>query len=58
VNNTNEFVDIKLELIPNYELESLILQHGEKIVILEPMHLKEKIQDRIQQLIKKYKCAE
>ena len=52
------YVDIKLELIPNYELESLILQHGEKITVLEPSTLSNKIQDRIQQLIKKYKCAE
>jgi predicted DNA-binding transcriptional regulator YafY len=58
VDKTDEFVDIKLELIPNYEFESLILQHGEKIVVLEPKHLKEKIQDRIQQLIKKYNCAD
>ncbi|WP_288955345.1 WYL domain-containing protein [uncultured Polaribacter sp.] len=58
VNKTDEFVDIKLELIPNYEFESLILQYGEKIVVLEPKHLKEKIQDRIKQLIKKYNCAD
>jgi predicted DNA-binding transcriptional regulator YafY len=58
VDKTDEFVDIKLDLIPNYEFESLILQHGEKMVVLEPKHLKEKFQNRIQQLIKKYNCAD
>ena len=57
MNKTDDFTDIKLELIPNYELESLILQHGEKITVLEPETLSNKIQDRIQQLIKKYNCA-
>ena len=58
MNKTDDFTDIKLELIPNYELESLILQHGEKITVLEPATLSNKIQDRIQQLIKKYNCAD
>lgn len=48
---------ISLELIPNYELESIILLHGEKIQVLEPVELKLKIQDRITQLIKKYNRA-
>ena len=51
------YVDIKLELIPNYELESLILQHGEKVKVLEPVELSNKIQDRIKELIKKYNSA-
>lgn len=51
------YVDIKLELIPNYELESLILQHGEKVKVLEPLELSNKIQDRIKELIKKYNSA-
>lgn len=58
VAKTTDYTDIRLELIPNYELESLILQHGEKVTVLEPRNLSDKIQDRIQQLIKKYKCAE
>lgn len=57
-NNLEEHVDIELELIPNYELESLILQHGEKILVLEPLELKTKIQDRIAKLIKKYNSAD
>lgn len=55
---TEDYVDIKLELIPNYELESLILQHGEKICVLEPIDLKVKIQERIRQLINKYNSAD
>lgn len=41
------FVDISLELISNYELESLILQFGEKIEVLEPACLRNKIKNRI-----------
>ncbi|MGG5487586.1 helix-turn-helix transcriptional regulator [Gaetbulibacter sp. PBL-D1] len=58
VNKTNAFTDIMLELIPNYELEALILQHGEKIQVLQPIELKDKIYSRVEQLIKKYNCAE
>lgn len=58
VNKSQDYTDIKLELIPNYELESLILQHGEKIVVLKPVELKLKITDRINQLIIKYNSAD
>ena len=51
---TNEFVIIELQLIPNFELESLILSHGEKIEILLPNSLRENIIKRIQKLNKKY----
>ncbi len=45
---------IELELIPNYELESVILSFGEKIEILSPNELKNKLVDRISQTLKKY----
>lgn len=58
VHKTDDYVDIALELIPNYELESLILQHGEKIHVLGPVELKNKIQGRIQKMILKYNSAD
>jgi predicted DNA-binding transcriptional regulator YafY len=47
-------IDICLELVPNYELESQILHFGEKVEVLGPMSLREKIKSRIQILSKKY----
>lgn len=58
INKTKDYTDIILELIPNYELEALILQHGEKIQVLEPTELKTKIYNRIEKLLKKYNCAD
>ena len=58
IHKTEDYVDIKLELIPNYELESLILQHGERICVIEPYDLRIKIQNRIKELIKKYNSAD
>jgi predicted DNA-binding transcriptional regulator YafY len=58
VEKTEVYVDIKLDLIPNYELESLILQHGERICVLEPVDLRTKIQNRIKELIRKYNSAD
>jgi predicted DNA-binding transcriptional regulator YafY len=38
---------LTLDLIPNYELESLVLSYGEGIVVLHPLSLRERIKDRI-----------
>ena len=51
---SEEFVDIALELIPNYELESLILHFGEKLEVLEPPAFREKIKSRVEALFEKY----
>jgi len=42
---------LTLELIPNYELESLILSHGEKIQVKAPQSLKEKIKERLNKAV-------
>ena len=39
-------LQIEIKVIPNYELESLILSFGEKTKIVEPKSLKDKIQKR------------
>ena len=51
---SKEFVDISLELVLNYELESLILQFGEKVEVLEPFSLRNKIKERITASREKY----
>lgn len=40
-------IEVHLKLIPNYELETLILSFGEKIQVLEPTTLVQKVKDRI-----------
>jgi len=50
----DDFVIISLELIPNYELEAMILSHGENIEIIAPEALKNKLKKRIQQMNSNY----
>ncbi|ARV12017.1 hypothetical protein BTO09_06500 [Gilvibacter sp. SZ-19] len=58
LNRTIEFIDVALQLIPNYELEAVILQHGERIEVLEPLDFRNKITGRLKKLIDKYNRAE
>ena len=46
---------ISLDLIPNYELESLLLSYGEGLQVLEPKELRAKIADRIKILYSQYR---
>lgn len=55
--NENDTI-IELSVIPNYELESQLLQFGEKIVVLEPLGFKRKIQNRIKASLENYNCAD
>lgn len=48
------FVLIELELIPNYELESLILSYGEGIEVMSPETLRERIKNRVQKTLNNY----
>ncbi|MEP6262743.1 MAG: WYL domain-containing protein [Gillisia sp.] len=50
----DDFVEISLELIPNYELESQILQFAEKVEVLEPLEFRNKIKERVENLFLKY----
>lgn len=45
---------IQLELIPNYELEQLILSFGEKAQVLSPASLQQKIKERMKTALEKY----
>jgi predicted DNA-binding transcriptional regulator YafY len=46
---------VKLRLIPNFELEQLILSFGENVQIILPLKLKEKIAGRIKEMAMNYK---
>lgn len=45
---------LQIKVIPNYELEMLILSHGEKIKVLEPLFLVEKFRDRVNKMKNNY----
>ena len=45
---------VKLSLIPNFELEQLILSFGDGVKVIAPIHLKEKIVSRIQNSLNQY----
>lgn len=51
--NDKEYI-IKLELIPNYELEALILSYGDGVEVLEPKWFRDKIKGRIKALLSFY----
>lgn len=46
---------ITLDLIPNYELESLLLSYGEGVEVISPRSLREKIRDRAKSIVLNYK---
>lgn len=54
VEENSEFMEIELEIIPNFELENIILSYGEKIKVLKPAKLREKIAKRINDMQRLY----
>lgn len=46
--------EVHLKLVPNYELETLILSFGEKIQVLEPKLLVERVKERINKMKNNY----
>jgi predicted DNA-binding transcriptional regulator YafY len=57
IDRQEDYVDISLELILNYELETLLLSFGEKVKVLEPQSLVEKLKERIYKLNDNYQCT-
>ena len=51
---TEECSIVELKLIPNYELESVLLSHGEKLIVLEPNSLRERLKVRLQNAVQNY----
>ncbi|WP_293743109.1 WYL domain-containing protein [uncultured Pedobacter sp.] len=50
----NDELTIAIEVIPNYELESLILSFGERVVVMEPEDFKDKIILRLNESLDQY----
>ena len=50
----NDFTIVELELIPNYELESLLLSFGENIEVIEPFNLRNGLKERVKKIYKNY----
>jgi len=48
------FVYITLEVIPNFELEKLILSFGEEIIVTTPIHFQDAIRARLQKNLLSY----
>jgi predicted DNA-binding transcriptional regulator YafY len=40
-------LELKVKVMPNYELERLILSYGESVKVIEPQHLRETIKERL-----------
>ncbi len=51
---TTEYVDIRLDVTLNPELEREILAYGEQVAVLEPVALREKVGERVENLRKQY----
>lgn len=43
----DDTLEVKIKVIPNYELGRLILGYGESVTVIKPKHLKEEIKNRI-----------
>lgn len=54
IQHSNDPTKIELNLQLNYELESQLLSHGEKIEVLAPAVLRERIKERINRLNDRY----
>ena len=54
VTGEKEGLYIALYVIPNYELEEQILQHGEKVKVLEPQWLADRIKQRLKEALGRY----
>lgn len=54
ISNNESGVVFSLRLIPNYELESLILSFGDKVKVLAPERLARKLADRLERAGRQY----
>ena len=47
-------LEIKIKVIPNHELENVILSYGEKVMVVTPQELKERIAERLRNASQQY----
>ncbi|TCI85310.1 helix-turn-helix transcriptional regulator [Tenacibaculum sp. M341] len=53
-----DHIDISLQLIPNYELESMLLQYGERLTVLEPETLRKSLKERTKMMMANYNSVD
>jgi predicted DNA-binding transcriptional regulator YafY len=51
---SSELLEVKIKVLPNYELERLILGYGEQVKVLAPEHLTQKISLRCREMLSLY----
>ncbi|WP_299061716.1 WYL domain-containing protein [uncultured Polaribacter sp.] len=54
IKESTDFYTFSIEVIPNYELEKLILSHGEDLKIVKPLDFQQKIKYRIKKQLQNY----
>lgn len=54
ISETNEGVELELTVIPNFELERVILGYGNHMVVKQPKKMRETIQKKLERSLKKY----
>lgn len=52
--DTNEELRISIRVIPNYELHQQILKHAERVQVIAPLWLRERIKERIRLSLARY----
>lgn len=56
--DTNEELRISIRVIPNYELHQQILKHAERVQVIAPVWLRERIKERIHLSLEKYRIEQ
>lgn len=56
ISYTDSELTISIEVIPNYELESLILGFGEKVEVIAPEDFKLTLIERVEKTLRSYHC--
>ncbi len=51
---TDDILEIKLDVIINYELERFILSYADSVKVIQPIELEKKINDRLNKAVKLY----
>ena len=54
IESTSEFVVFEISVIPNFELESVLLSLGDQLEVIGPEALRQKISERVEQMQKLY----
>jgi predicted DNA-binding transcriptional regulator YafY len=54
IKNSEDGLEVTINVVPNYELEKLILSFGESVKVISPKYFQEIILDRLNESVKKY----